>query len=139
MKIIIELNDNEKDVLLQDIEKVVKEQGVNLLQKATTVEKDDKKEPAFGSLETYKERELFVKGIRYLKGKSNLTFAELEAYTGYAMASLFYNPDNVPNLITPRIQKLLDFWNMELSGVQTVGYMAECQEKPSEQQATEGE
>ena len=43
MKIIIELNDNEKDVLLQDIEKVVKEQGVNLLQKATTVEKDDKK------------------------------------------------------------------------------------------------
>lgn len=137
MKIIIELNDNEKDVLLQGIEKVMKEKivgNMSLLQQATTVEKDDKKEPVFGSLETYRGRELFVKGLRYLKGQRNLTFAELEAYTGYAMAPLFYNPADVPNLITPRIQKLLDFWNIELSEVQTVGYKAECQEKPSEQQ-----
>lgn len=133
MKIIIELNDEEKDILLKDVEKAVKEKGLNLLPKATTVEKDAK-EPVIGSLTTHKGRELFVKGLRYLKGKSNFTFAELQAHTGYAMAPLFYYPDDVPTIITPRIQKLLDFWNMELSGVQTVGYMAECQEKPSEQQ-----
>ena len=137
MRIIIELNDNEKDALLQDIEKVMKEQGVNLLQKTTTVEKEA--EPAFGSLTTYKERELFVKGIRWLKGKYNLKFAELEKLTGYAMAPLFYNPNNVPDYVTPRIQKLLDFYDMELANVQTVGYMAECQEGAVKQQTTEGE
>lgn len=138
MRIIIELNDNEKDVLLQDIEKLVKEKGVNLLPKATTVEKDDKKQPVFGSLTTYKERELFVKGIRWLKGKHNLSFAELEKFTGYAMSPLFYNPNKVPDHITQRIQKLLDFYGMELAKVQTIGYMDEYYERDGKQQATEG-
>lgn len=141
MRIIIELNDEEKDILLRDVETAVKEKAgsMNLLQKATTVEKDDEKEPVFGSLETYKERELFVKGIRWLKGKYNLKFAELEKLTGYAMAPLFYNPNKVPDYVTPRIQKLLDLYDMELSNVQTVGYMAECQERAGKQQTTEGE
>lgn len=135
MRIIIELNDEEKDILFPAVEKAVKEQGANLLQKATT----DEKEPVFGSLTTYKERELFVKGIRWLKGKYNLKFAEIEKLTGYAMAPLFYNPNKVPDYVTPRIQKLLDFYDMELANVQTVGYMAECQERAGKQQTTEGE